>query len=51
MDKIIEMTSDGRLSIVWVAISFLLLAAVWECVSLVRRRNRRVSGSQRLRKY
>ena len=46
MDKLIEMTTDGRLSIVWVALGFLVLAAVWELwpwvVAHRRERSRRV---------
>ena len=50
-EKIVEMTVDGRLSIIWVFILCCVFVAVWEGVSSRRVRNRRVSGSQRLRKY
>lgn len=49
--KIVEMTMDGRLSIIWAAIALLLVAAVWEGVALVRWRKRSVSRGQKVRKY
>ena len=46
MDKLIEMTLDGRLTIVWVALAFLALAVIWELwpwwVAHRRERSRRV---------
>jgi hypothetical protein len=51
MDKLIEMTADGRLTIVWVALGFLVIAAVWELwpwvVAHRRERSRRVYLSQK----
>lgn len=51
MDKLIEMTMDGRLSLIWAFLACCAIVVVWEMVSLVRGRTRRVSGSQRPRKY
>lgn len=48
--KLIEMTADGRLSLVWVGIAFLLLCVVVEGVTTLSRRNRRVAGGQEQRK-
>lgn len=50
-EKIVEMTADGRLSMVWAFLAFVVLAAVLEVWCSRRVRNRRVSGGQRLRKY
>lgn len=51
MDKLIEMTMDGRLAIVWVALVALVVAAVWELwpwwVAHRRDRNRRVYLARR----
>jgi hypothetical protein len=51
MQKLIEMTMDGRLSMVWAFLAFVGLAAVLEGWSFLRGRNRRVSSGQRQRKY
>lgn len=51
MEKLIEMTMDGRLSLVWLAVGFLVLAVVVEGVLSRRRSNRRVPESQRQGKY
>ena len=51
LDKIIEMTLDGRLSIVWAFVIACAVACVCEVWSSRRGGNRRVSGGQRLRKY
>lgn len=51
MEKLIEMTMDGRLSLVWLAVGFLVLAVVVEGLLSRRRGNRRVSSSQRQGKY
>lgn len=51
MQKLIEMTMDGRLSMIWAVLIFVALAVVLEVWSSRRVRNRRVSWGQRLRKY
>jgi hypothetical protein len=43
MDKVIEMTADGRLTLLWVALGFLALAVLVECFAHRRERPRRVS--------
>lgn len=48
--KLIEMTLDGRLSLIWAFLLFCIFAGVVEIVAR-RVRNRRVSWGQRLRKY
>lgn len=51
MDKIIEMTMDGRLSMLWLIPLFFVIAVVWECwpwwVAHRRERNRRVYLARR----
>ncbi len=44
MEKLIEMTMDGRLSIVWAFVACCVIAAVVEGMSLSRKRTRRVSN-------
>jgi hypothetical protein len=48
--KIVEMTMDGRLSMIWAVLIFAGLAGVLEVWSSRRGSNRRVSCGQRLRK-
>lgn len=51
MDKVIEMTMDGRLSMLWLIPLFFVIAAVWELwpwwVARCRERNRRVYLAQK----
>ncbi len=51
IDKVIEMTLDGRLTLIWIALGFILVAVIWEAwpwfVAHRRERNRRVYLAKR----
>ncbi len=54
MQKLIEMTMDGRLSLIWVFLAFVLLIVVWEAwpwvVAHRRDRTRRIELARRFGK-
>lgn len=47
MDKLIEMTIDGRLAMAWTATAVLLAGVIFDLVITLRNRKRRVSGAKR----
>jgi len=51
MEKLIEMTMDGRLSLIWAFLACCLIVVVWEAwpwvVAHCRDRNRRVALARR----
>jgi len=46
VDKLIEMTADGRLAIAWIAVAVLLVGIAADLIVTFRDRNRRVSRTK-----